>query len=82
MSKVRIEMNRAGMNELLHSAEIESAIMNAAKKVQSRAGADFGAFAVKMPSRSIVRVSALNRAGMKENSDNNILLKSLYGGGG
>ena len=81
MNKVRIEMNRAGMNELLHSAEIESAIMNAAKKVQSRAGSNFGAVAVKMPTRSIVRVSALNRDGMKENSDNNVLLKSLYGGG-
>lgn len=81
MSKVKIVMNRDGMNELLHSAEIESALMGAANKVQGRAGSNFGAFAVKMPSRSIVRVSALNRDGMKENSDNNVLVKSLYGGG-
>ena len=81
MSKVRIVMNRAGMNKLLHSAGIESALMSAAKKVQGRAGANFGTISVRMPSRSIVRVGAINRDGMKENSDNNVLVKSLYGGG-
>lgn len=74
-------LNRSGINELLHSAGIEAALMSAAKKVQGRAGENFGAFAVRMPSRSIVRVSAINRAGMKENSDDNVLIKSLYGGG-
>ena len=79
--KIKIVLNRGGINELLHSAGIESALMSAAEKVQGRAGANFGAFAVKMPSRSIVRVSAVNREGMKENSDNNVLVKSLFGGG-
>lgn len=79
--KVEIEMNRSGMNELLHSAEIEAALASAANKVQSRAGSNFGVTPVRMPSRSIVRVSAINRAGVKENLDGNVLLKSLHGGG-
>ena len=79
--KVKIEMNKAGMNELLHSPGIESALMKAGQTVQSRAGDNFGAFAVRMPSRSIVRVSAVNREGVKENRDTNVLLKSLHGGG-
>lgn len=77
-NKVKIVMNRAGMKELLHSSEIESALMNVGNRVQSRAGENFGAFAVNMPSRSIVRVSAINYNGIKENSENNVLLKSLY----
>ena len=81
MSKVRIVMNRSGMNELLHSAGIESALMSAANAVQGRAGNDYAVSTpIRMPSRSIVRVGATNYHGVKDNLDNNTLLKSLHGG--
>lgn len=81
MSNVKVELNSAGIRELLHSPGIQSALMQVGQTVQGRAGANFGAAAVDMPTRSIVRVSAINREGMKENSDDNVLVKSLYGGG-
>lgn len=31
-----------------------------------------------MPTRSVVRVSAINKEGVKENLDSNVLLKSLH----
>lgn len=78
MSKVKIVMNREGMNEFLHSPGIKAALQEAAINVQSRAGSDYGIFPVDMPGRSIVRVSATNDTAMKDNSDNNTLLKSLH----
>lgn len=81
MSNVKVELNSAGIRELLHSTGIQSALMRVGQTVQGRAGANFGVTAVDMPTRSIVRVSAINREGMKENSEDNVLVKSLYGGG-
>lgn len=81
MSKVKIVLNSSGIRELLHSPGIEASLLSAGEKVQGRAGGNFGTRLVKMPTRSIVRVSAVNRDGVKENVDNNTLLKSLHGGG-
>lgn len=52
--------------------------MEVGKTVQGRAGNNFRTFAFRMPSRSVVRVSAINAEGKKENADNNVLLKSLH----
>ncbi len=76
--KVKIELNSAGIKALLHSPGINSALMEAGNNVKSRAGVNFGAKLINMPSRSIVRVSAVNREGMKENADDNVLLKALH----
>ena len=76
--KVKVVLNSAGIREMLHSPGIESALVQAAKNVQGRAGANFGVKSFSMPSRSVVRVSAINKDGMKENVDNNVLLKALH----
>jgi hypothetical protein len=76
--KVKIVLNSNGIRELLHSGGIESALMQAGNKVQAKAGANFGVTAFTMPSRSVVRVSAINKDGIKENVDNNVLLKALH----
>ena len=76
--KVKVVLNSAGIREMLHSPGIESALVQAGQKVQGKAGANFGVKAFSMPSRSVVRVSAINKDGMKENVDNNVLLKSLH----
>lgn len=82
MAKVKITMNRAGLRELLHSPEIRAALQETGEAVQGRAGDNFGVFPFNMPTRSVVRVSAVNMAGQIENSDNNVLLKALHGGDG
>lgn len=81
MSNVKIELNSAGIQALLHSDGIKTALMEAGIRVQANAGDNFAAELVDMPTRSIVRVSAINKQGMKENSDDNVLLKALHGGG-
>lgn len=78
MSKVKIELNSSGIRELLHSPGINSALLEAGNNVKGRAGSNFGAKLINMPSRSIVRVSAINKDGMKENADDNVLLKALH----
>ncbi len=78
MSKVRIELNSPGIRELLHSSEITSALVEVGSGVANRAGANFGVKSFSMPSRSVVRVSAINKEGVKENLDSNVLLKSLH----
>lgn len=76
--KVKVELISPGIRELLHSSGIESALVEAGRNVQGRAGANFGIKLFSMPSRSVVRVSAINKDGIKENVDNNVLLKSLH----
>jgi len=75
---VKVVLNRKGIRELLHSDGIESALVQAGNSVQAKAGANFGVKAFSMPSRSVVRVSAINKNGVRENVDNNVLLKSLH----
>ena len=73
--KVKIVLKSAGIKKLLRSPEIEAALMEVGKTVQGRAGNNFRTFAFRMPSRSVVRVSAINAEGKKENADNNVLLQ-------
>ena len=79
MSKVKIELNSAGINELLHSPEIRAALIEAGDKVATRAGTDYEAVSFEMPSRSVVRVSPATRKAAIDNSDNNTLLRALGG---
>ena len=78
MSKVRIKLNSSGIRELLHSPEITSTLVEIGQGVAGRAGANFGVKSFSMPTRSVVRVSAINKKGVKENLDSNVLLKSLH----
>lgn len=80
LSKVKIELNSEGIKELLHSEGIRAALAEAGERVQARAGDGYDAFPVEMPGRSIVRVSATTSAARKDNSDNNTLVRALFGG--
>ena len=84
MSNERIVLNRIGVMELLNSAEIQAALMEQGQRIQTNAngmaqtsGAEFHAVAVKTPGRGIVRVSAANRAGVRDNLENNTLIKAM-----
>ena len=80
MSKVKIVLNSPGINALLHSGEIKAALMEVGSAAANRAGENFAAEAFEMPTRSVVRVSPINKQGAIENSNENTLLKALYGG--
>ena len=80
MSKVKIVLNSAGINQLLHSDEMTQELMNASQAVQGRAGDDFEVVPVSMPTRNIVRVQSANARGEQRNRDENTLLKSTFGG--
>lgn len=80
MSKMHIELNSAGINELLHSAELTAQLEQLGNAAADRAGENFAAEVLNMPTRSVVRVSAINKDGIIENSRDNTLLKALYGG--
>lgn len=77
MSKLRIELNHEGMDTLLHSTEIQTELLKQGQAVQRRAGDNYQATALSLPSRCIVRVSAKNAKGVKDNLENNTLLKAV-----
>ena len=79
MSKVKIVLNSAGINQLLHSDEMKAILAEVGGAVADRAGENFAAEAFEMPTRSVVRVSPINKQGAIENSNENRLLKALGG---
>lgn len=77
MRDVEIELNSAGIRELLHSDEIAASVMEAAAGVRSRAGAGYETEAYSTAQRNAVRVVASTDAADRENRENNTLLKAL-----
>lgn len=83
MSKVRFELNRAGVRELLKSAGAQSECMKYASAALGRASASSGGYVVEprnYPERSGAAVRADTYEARKDNYDNNTLLKALGGG--
>ncbi len=77
MSNIKIELDHAGMNTLLHDPSVQAELLRQGHAIQSRAGQNYTVKAVNMPSRSIVRVSAANAEGVRDNLRNNTLLKAV-----
>ena len=73
MSKVHFELNRKGVGELLHSAEMESVLMSYAGAAARSAGEGYKA--VQMDTRVIV-VADTDEAN-QDNYDNNTLVKKV-----
>ena len=84
MSNVRIVVNHTGVKELLNSVEIQGELMERGQSIASVAnsikqlpGARYHAVAVKTPGRGIVRASAANAEGVRDNWKNNTLIKAM-----
>lgn len=77
MSKVTIELNSAGVRELLQSAAIRAAVMEAAAGVCARAGDGYTVEAYTTAQRAAARVKAEADAAERENRQNNTLLRAL-----
>lgn len=83
MSKVKFELNKSGVRELLKSAEAQGECMKYANAAFSRASVSSDGYVVEprnYPERSGAAVRANTYEARKDNFDNNTLLKSLGGG--
>ena len=82
MSKVRFELNRAGVRDLLKSAEMGNICMDYAMQTLQTAEASSPGYVVEprqYPERTGAAVRADTYKARKDNFDNNTLLKSLGG---
>lgn len=80
MSKVRFELNRAGVRELLRSPEAANICRSYAVGVQSRAGEGYEITTYTGRNRANASVHAETYEARKDNYENNTLLKALGGG--
>lgn len=88
MAKVRFELNLAGLNELMRSAEMQTILDEKGAQVQGRAEsmskdpkAEYGRSIWVGNWIAASQVRAENSEAMAENLENNTLSKALFGGG-
>lgn len=79
MSKVKIELNSAGIQELLKSAEIQGYCEELAHEVAGRAGDGYEVDSMVGKTRANASVYAATKEAIKDNLENNTLLKALGG---
>lgn len=77
MSKLKIKLNSSGVRELLKSAEIKSAVDECANSAVNKLGAGYEAQSRNYPERSGTVVKAVTHSAMKENAENNTILKAV-----
>ena len=79
MSKVKFELNRAGVRELLRSAEAMSVCRTYADGVRNRAGDGYEVTTYVGKNRANASVHAETYEARKDNYENNTLLKARGG---
>ena len=80
MSKVKFELNRAGVRELLKSQEMAGICLEYANNVCSRAGDGYEVTTYAGKNRVNASVHAGTIQARRDNYENNALLKALGGG--
>ena len=78
---MKIELNSAGVRELLRSPEMESGLAELAAEIAAKAGSGYESDTKMMGTRVIASASAATEAAMKDNLANNTLLRALGGSG-
>ena len=76
MSKVRFELNRAGVRELLKSQEAMNVCKTYATAIQSRAGDGYEVDTYTGRTRANASVYAATYKARRDNMENNTLLKA------
>lgn len=79
MSKIRVELNYAGVGELLKSQEIADTVKEVAEQVAARAGDGYATDVYQAGTRVIASVYTETEEAMKDNLENNTLLKAVSG---
>ena len=77
MANVKVELNEAGVRELLQSPEMESICLEYANQVRARAGTGYEVSTMVGRTRVNASVLAATPAAKRDNQKNNTLLKAL-----
>ncbi len=77
MSKVRIELNSAGIRELLRSDEMQELLGEQAAEIAGRCGAGYSSDTYLTGGRAVASAFAESPEAIRDNLDNNTLLRSL-----
>lgn len=77
MSRLKIELNRAGVRELLQSAEITAACTEAAQTYLSRLGEGYKLSTYVGRNRVNVSVYTETKKAKRDNAENNTMLRRL-----
>ncbi len=79
MSKTRFKLNRAGVKELLKSKEMEGILLEYGNVIVAKCGGDgYETSSFTGKNRSNVSVRASTRKSIKDNLENNTLLKAVH----
>lgn len=76
-SKIKVELNLAGINAMMKSGEIESALASAGNAVATAAGVGYESSTHQASFVAIANVYANDSKSRKDNRDNNTLLKAV-----
>lgn len=76
MSKVKFELNRAGVRELLRSQEAVNVCRSYAEMIRNRAGSGYEVDTYVGTNRANASVSAATYEARKDNYEHNTLLKA------
>ena len=77
MSKVEIVLNSAGIREMLQSAEMQALLGEKATEIAGRCGEGYASDTYMTPGRAIASVFAESKEAIKDNLDNNTILRTL-----
>lgn len=80
MSKVKFDLNRSGVRDLMRSNEMMAICVNHANQVQTRAGDGYEVSTFTGMNRVNASVITATYEARKDNLENNTLLKALGGG--
>ena len=78
-SKIRIELNREGVRQLLRSPEMEQICLDHANGALRRLGEGYSVSSMVGKNRVNAEISADTREARAENARNNTILKALKG---
>lgn len=79
MSKIRIELNREGVRELLRSPEMLAICEEQARAVAARCGGGYEVDSMVGRNRVNAAVSASTKEAIQDNLKNNTVLKAIGG---
>lgn len=75
MSKLRVELNRAGVRALMQSPEMQAVLKARADTVKDRCGDGYEAYVAQ--TRAVAIVETASAQARSDNSSNNTLLKAV-----
>ena len=80
MSKVKIDLNRAGVRALMRSPEMQAVLKDRADTVKDRCGDGYESYVAQ--TRAVAVVETASQNAYDDNSANNTLLKAVSSGHG